>query len=445
MLDTGAHMTWTSPSLEYLKSNESHISVSVSEQSWLLSIENLSALIGHCLYPIFMDRIGRKYTLLIFGVIQLISWILINLAYNFIFLFIARIIVGISYGASIPVFQLYIGEVAGKSIRGILLSLIKISINVGSFLMVTSGAFLPYHTMNLTMLSFPIFALFLFPFMSESPYFHLMKGRDEEAIQTLMKYSAVKNSETVMKNIERMKSVIEEKQKSTDNTIQELFNDRGSRKAFIILMVTSITYGCSGYVAIRAMAQEILSYSGSSLKSQYETMILMGVQIFAGLPATHLIDLWGRRPVYLISGISSAFILIIIGLFFFLKNFIESDVSSITWLPLIGLILFMFVCDFGIGMMQFVYGAELLSVKVKGVALMCTLCVVNILIFMAKQLLKNLSGTGFIYIAFWFFTIACIIGPLIVWFTMPETKGKNLEEVLILMRAKKKDANKDNN
>ena len=444
MLDVGAQMIWTSPSLPYLSSNKSHISTTVDQQSWLLSVDNLTAIFGHCIWACFIDRIGRKYTLLIFGLVHLASWILINLAYNFTILFIARLIVGLGYGGTVITFQLYIGEIAGKNIRGILLSLLKISMNVGAFLMVACGAFLPYEAMNLTMLFLPIFALLLFPLMSESPYFHLMKGRKEKAIKTLMKFSKVNDPKMVMDDIERMKKVIEETEKSTNNIIQELFRDKGSRKAFIILIITTLAYGFSGFIAIRSIAQEILSYSGSSMKPEYETMILMGVQIFAGLPATQLIDRWGRRPVYLLSGIFSAISLIVVGLFFFLKNFVETDVSSLTWLPLIGLIVYMIVCNLGMTIMPFVLGGELLPVKVKGLALMFTFSTIDLSIFSAKMLLQNLSNSGHVYIALWLFTIACICGPTIIWIAMPETKGKNLEEVLILMSGKNRDKKSDN-
>lgn len=50
-----------------------------------------------------------------------------------------------------------------------------------------------------------------------------------------------------------------------------------------------------------------------------------------GLPYTQLVDYWGRRPVYIFSGIMSV---ISLGtqtlIFFFLKDFLKTDISSVT-------------------------------------------------------------------------------------------------------------------
>ncbi|XP_033212351.1 facilitated trehalose transporter Tret1-like [Belonocnema kinseyi] len=438
MIDVGAVSAWPSPALPYLISEKSEFPVSVEESSWLPSVINISALFGSIPVPMLINRIGRKYTLLVLGLLQLISWILVNLSYNYTILLIARLYAGFCIGGTFGMLPIYIGEISEKNIRGSFLSLDKIFMNGGVFVINALGAYLTYKNMNLIMMSVPMTAICMFPLISETPYFYLLKGRDEEAINTLMKLSGVKNQEMVMEDIKRMKEAIIESRKSKNSSLREIFIDKGSRRAVIIISITKIIYVFTGQVAIQSYTQEIFSYSGSSITPGHAAMILTGVQIFAGLPAFRLSDKWGRKPIYLFSGFTTALGLGIVGLFFFLKLFLKYDVSNITWMPLVFLVLTQFSCNVGLSTMPFIYSGELLSVKVKGVATILTSIVGTLSSFSVKMLLPFLNMTVGIYTSFFVFSGACIIGPIILVSIVPETKGKNLEEVSKLFKHSKR-------
>lgn len=241
-----------------------------------------------------------------------------------------------------------------------------------------------------------------------------------------------------MEDIKRMKEAISESRQSKNSSFREIFSDKGSRRAVIIISIAEIIYIFSGQLAIQSYTQEIFSYSGSSMSPGHAAMIITGVQIFAGLPASRLSDKWGRKPMYLFSGFTTALALGTVGLFFFLKLFLEYNVSNITWMPLVCLVLNQFTCNVGLSTMPFIYSGELLSVKVKGAAIFLTSFVGTLFSFSIKMLLPFLNMTVGIYTCFFVFAGACIIGPIILVSIVPETKGKNLEEVLDLLSDKKK-------
>lgn len=411
--------------------------VVTNEQSvWLASICSLSSIIGCTTIPLIINQIGRRYTCLIFSVSHLMSWILINVAYDYTFLFIARFFAGISVGGTITSIPPYIGEITAKKIRGKFLAFVRICVNFGGFLITTLGAFLTYKTMNLLMISIPILAICLLPFMLESPYYYLKKGQNEDAIKTLMKLYDTKNSEMIITDIERMKKAIDS-ENSEKSRILELIFDRGSRKAFIILLLVNFAFAFSGTMAIQAYAQVIFKQSGSSLAPEYAAMIVVGVQILACLPSALLVDNWGRRPIYLFSGIMCAISLGIVGLFFFLKEFLQSDVSSVTWVPLLGLVFYQFVCTIGISTIPTVYEGELFTVKVKELAIMTASIILAVFMFTSKMMIPLVNNSVGMYTTFWIFSGICIVIPLIIFYITPETKGRNLEDVLMLMRGKK--------
>lgn len=440
ILDVGAHLAWSSPALSHLKSEKSQFFITTNQGAWLVSVVSLSTILGYVMSSIVMNRIGRRYSVLTFAILHLMSWIFINLARSYTFLLIARFIAGLSIAGTINLLPICIGEISEKSVRGIFLAFDRIGINIGAFLITTLGAFFQYKTMNLIMISLPILAICTFPLMSETPYYYLLKDQDEQAVKTQMKLSGVARSEIIMPDIQRIKEAMHN-QNSENSSIKELICDRGSRKALIILLLASFIYPFSGSLAIQSYAQEIFKASGSSLAPEYATMIITGVQIFAGLPSTQLVDYWGRRPVYLFSGIMSAISLGTVGLFFFLKDFLKADIDSVTWLPLVGLVLYQFMCNSGITTIPTVYSGELFSVKVKHIAVMIFSNSVAVFMFTSKISLPFLNNLFGIYTTFWIYSAVCLIGPLIVVCIVPETKGKNLEEVLISLGRKKNKRN----
>ncbi|XP_043483113.1 facilitated trehalose transporter Tret1-like [Leptopilina heterotoma] len=434
MIDVGAQISWTSSALPYLTSDISEIPITFNESVWLASIDSICTIFGIILYPSIMDVVGRKYTILIFTLIQIIAWIAINLATNFISLLISRIIVGIGYGGIFSFLTIYIGEIAEKNLRGMFLSIDKICVNFGGFILNSVGAFLSYRTMNLVMISIPLISLSLFPLMHETPYYYLMKNREENAIRALMKLNCKENS-MVVDDIERIRRTIEECGSSKKYAIQELFSDKGSRRGLIIKIITDLTYAFSGFMVIQTYAQDIFEYTGSSMKPAYSVMLISGVQSLVGFSSGFLVDYWGRRPIYLLSGIMSSISLTSVGVFFFFKYFLEINVDNFSWTPLVLLTFFLIVANMGLSTIPHIYSGELFSVKVKGLAVMISSIFVGFSLFLAKFMTPFLNKLVGIYSVFWLFSSVCFIGPLCIFFIAPETKGKNLEEVLSMLRS----------
>lgn len=435
MIDVGGQISWPSSALPYLTSDISEISITFSESAWLASIDSLSVILGVLIYPLLMDIIGRKYTILVFAIIQVIAWILINFSTTFIYLCLSRAIVGIGYAGTANVFAIYIGEIAEKNIRGMFLSLDKICVCLGGFIVNSIGAFVTYKTMNLIMISIPLAGLGALSFMHETPYFYLLKKQDDNAIKTLMKLND-KPSEMVLEDIERMKKTIEDCRSSKRIAVYELIADKGSRRGFYIKLITDFTYAFSGFIAIQTYAQNIFEYSGFSLRPAYSTMLISGVQSFFGFFSSYLVDKWGRKCTYLLSGILSGICLIFMGFFFFCKFYLKIDVSLFSWLPLVSLTIFQIVCTTGLATVPYIYSGELFSVKVKGVAVMLSAIFIAFCLFASKIMLSFLGVVIGFYTIFWLFAAVCFIGPIWIFFYAPETKGKNLEEVLEILHSK---------
>ncbi|XP_015588166.1 facilitated trehalose transporter Tret1 [Cephus cinctus] len=425
----GEHLAWTSPSLPYLTSSESEFPVTKGQGAWVASLYTLGGIVGSILSPLFVDRLGRKFSLLAFALPQLAGWGLVIVAKSVMVLYVARFVAGIGHGGIYNVAVIYLGEIADKNIRGALGTFLKMSTNVGTLFVTTVGAYLPYWELNLVAMSVPLAFIVTFVFMPETPYYYLIRGRDEDAERSLMTLRQVKKPESVRADIAAMKDGVVEGQRSERNSLFELVATRGNRRALVILLGLKATQQFSGHMAIVAYTQEIFSHSGSSLAPGQAVVVLGGAQLVAGLVAAGLVDRAGRRPLMLISGLTAALALAVEGLFFFLKYQLKADVSSITWLPIASLIAYEVMVALGIGTLPYVLLGELFPTNVKGPAVACGIIVGSVFAFMVGLGYQAVNSIVGIHSTFWIFALCCAAGTLFVYFITPETKGKTLEEI----------------
>lgn len=130
LMACGVHLGWTSPSLPHLYANP-EIPVTQAQGSWIASLYTLGAIAGSVLSPLCVDRLGRKFSLLVFMLPQLAGWGLIIAAKSFSVLYVARFVAGLGHGGICNVSVIYLAEIADKNIRGALGTFFKLCMNVG--------------------------------------------------------------------------------------------------------------------------------------------------------------------------------------------------------------------------------------------------------------------------------------------------------------------------
>src|SRR5581483_8779484 len=100
-------------------------------QAFTISVVLIGCMLGAATAGAVADRIGRRPTLLVAGVVFLAGALVSALTPTETLLLAGRFIVGIGIGFSSVVAPLYISEVAPANVRGALVSLYQFAITVG--------------------------------------------------------------------------------------------------------------------------------------------------------------------------------------------------------------------------------------------------------------------------------------------------------------------------
>jgi facilitated trehalose transporter len=108
---------WSSPYLAQLTASKSPLPLTLIEGSWVASLLYLGRLIGAILGSFFVNIFGSKKTTLITAFPMALGWILTLVANSPIWLYGARISLGVGFGFAYSCFALYLGEVASSEIR----------------------------------------------------------------------------------------------------------------------------------------------------------------------------------------------------------------------------------------------------------------------------------------------------------------------------------------
>lgn len=153
-----------------------------------------------------------------------------------------------------------------------------------------------------------------------------------------------------------------------------------------------------------------------------------------------LVERLGRKTLFIISESIMCLSLVGLGTFFYLKENHSTDpalIESLSWLPLVSLIVFIGAFGIGAGPVPWLMTGEVLPAKIKGPGTSITVFTNWLLAFVVTKSFVNIQEALTSAGAFWMFGGFCVIGTLFGLFFVPETKGKTQEEIQAFFNKRK--------
>ncbi|KAM6494859.1 General substrate transporter [Amanita muscaria] len=424
------------------------------------------SIAGALAVTVLADRLGRKKTIILSGIIGMIGSVLQAISANRAMLVVGRIVGGIAIGLGSAVVPIYQSEVTEPSIRGRMIGMQQWSITWGiliqyfiqfgfSYVNGVTSFRVPWALQAIPAIILSL-GMTLFP---ESPRWLLDKGRlvtcfehqrcltlaicasNEEALQILADLHGEGNKDNPLVQLEY-----------TEITQQVLYDRTEGAKSYIDLLKSGnprrVFLGCSLQIWNQLSGMNIMMYyiiyvfQGAGLTGHRANLIADSVQyvlnVVMTVPAIVLIDRWGRRPIILIGTLLMGFFLFIVG--GLQATFGEWAMvgNSRAWVIKDNMVAtnaiiacsYLFVCSFAasMGPVSWTYPAELYSLKIRGKAVSlatATMWAINtMLAFTVPPSLSSIAWKT--YFIFGAFNLAAFLH---IFFMFPETVGRSLEEV----------------
>ncbi|XP_034934673.1 facilitated trehalose transporter Tret1-like [Chelonus insularis] len=428
----GIILGWTSPVIPLLLSPNNPVSkepLTAEEISWLNSILCITGIPLLPLCSLIAERFGRKLIGYFIAIPFVASWLLTIFGSCFQHLIIARIFASIGGAFLFFLIPLYVTEISGDSIRGLLGTFMVFGINIGIFLAYTLGAVLSYQLFAICALIFPMIFFGCFIFLPETPTYLVRKNRITDAVKSLM---WLKNGDKSAVDQELLRLQTLAKESSNPNTsvgICDLFRDRATIKGFIIANALLSGQQMAGITAMLTYTTLIFDMAGSSLSPNTATIIIGGIQIFGSWLSTIFMERAGRRILIQISCLGMLLCHFAIATFLFLQSW-SIDVSSFRWIPLVALSVYVITYSAGMGPAPFIVASEVFSPDIAAFACSIAMSIMFAVAFAIVKFFPLAIQFMGMHGCFYLLSMFCGCTLLFTYFFVPETKGRSIESII---------------
>ena len=373
------------------------------------------------------DRIGRKRTLMLIAILFGVSAVGTALPRTFFEWNLYRILGGAGVGLAMIVCPMYIAEIAPARNRGMLVMMYQIAQVTGAFLSnVTAWGIAEIENISHWRWMFATECVAIGPFLialtfvPESPRWLVQRNREKEARDILTRIDGPEHAERELEEISE--SISQE-----SGTFSELF-ETGIRVALLVAVVLGVSQSLSGVSTVIFYAPTILMEAGIALETEAlkRTVILVVWNIACTVCALLIVDRLGRRPMLLCGSLGMALGQLFMGISF------QLDLSPYYLMAAMFLAIGSFI--FSLASIFWVMLSEIFPNRIRARGMMVTVFIKSIagtgLNLMFKPMLSAFEKAfGTKAGPFWIFAVVCLAAHVFIYFKVPETKGKSLEEI----------------
>lgn len=428
----------------------------------LTAILELGAWIGAMANGYLADKLGRKKSVFVAVIIFIAGVIVQANAKNKDYILGGRFVTGIGVGSLSMLVPLYNAELSPPEIRGAMVVLQQLSITFGIMISYWIGYGTNYiggtgpgqsnaaWLIPICIQIVPALALGVgMLFMPQSPRWLMNEGREDECLATISRLRGLPPSSEIV-SLEFLE--IKAQHIFDEETKAEMYPDLldGSRSSNMKLFFKSYANLFKGSnlkrttVAVMIMLFQqwtgingILYYApfifkDLGLSGNTTSLLASGVvgvaNFLATIPAVLYIDSWGRKPLLVVGAIGMAIshfvVAAIVGVY--PDNIADHKVAA--WVAIVFIWIFAVHFGYSWGGGAWVLVSEVfpLGLRAKGVSVGASSNWLNnfAVAMSTPDMIAHLKFGAYI-----FFGMICVIGAAYVWFLVPETKNRTLEEM----------------
>lgn len=419
---------------------EQQFDLTKMQVGWFVSSAIVGCIVGALVSGLISDFGGRKLALILLGIFFFVSAVMTTLAWNYPSLIVARLIGGFGVGIASGQIPTYVSEFSPYRLRGRLALCYQLSIVTGILLSYFSNWMVMNHSLTSIVEISPdkislfekifvtecwrgMFGMETIPalgfvcllfFLVESPRWLISVGKEEKAMQIMVRAFGHEEAEL-------QKNEIKQLQSHESGGIWELFRP-GFRTAMLVAVGIAVLGQLTGVNLVIYYGPDIMREAGIPDTGALFFQVIIGlVNLVFTLIALKMIDSAGRRPL-LIWGMAAASLFLSLGV---LMLFFNAPAIMIV------LVLAAFIAAVAISVCAVIWVLipEILPNRIRGRAVSIATFSGWVTVAISSQFFPVYIETCGLIAGFATCAGFCIFSTFFFYRLVPETKGKTLEEI----------------
>ncbi|KAK9528593.1 hypothetical protein VZT92_012746 [Zoarces viviparus] len=395
-----------------------------------VAIFSVGGIFGSFSVGLFVNRFGRRNSMLMANVLAFIAAILMGfskMARSWEMLIAGRFVVGLYSGLSTGFVPMYVGEVSPTALRGALGTFHQLGIVVGILVAQVFGMEALMGNDNLwpLLLGFTfipaVIQCILLPLCPKSPRFLLINRNEENKAKSVLK--KLRGTTDVSSDMQEMKEESRQMMREKTVTILELFRSPLYRQPLLIAVVLQLSQQLSGINAIfyystrifekAGVEQPVYATIGSGVVNTAFTVVSLFIVERAGRRSLHLVGLMGMAVSAVMMTIALALL---------------DQLKWMSYLSIVAIFSFVAFFEIGPGPIPWFIVAELFSQGPRPSAFAVagfSNWTANFIVGMTFQYVEEICGP-YVFIIF---TVLLLVFFVFTFFKVPETKGRTFDEI----------------
>lgn len=320
---------------------------------------------------------------------------------------------------------MYCVEISTAEVRGILGSSFQGFMVIGNLLSVVVGFGLSWRYLAVHAASIAVVGVILFCFMPKSPRWLLAKGKLPMAISEMNRLQGgyVDAEEECIMIYQDLQN-----QPKGKLSLQECMHPTVCKPA-LITVVLMFFQQCSGANAVLFYSSDIFDSTKDFMNPKTATILLAAAQVVATLISNIIVDKAGRKILLILSAVFMALSLMSLGTFYYMSSNDVLFKSQYSFIPLVSLISFFLAFSTGFGAIPWLLSSEMVSVRARSTVSGLATFSNGLFAFIVTKTFNHFKASLNSYGTFWLYGCLCVAASFFVYFFVPETKGKKLEDV----------------
>ncbi|KAL5331295.1 hypothetical protein ACEPPN_000825 [Leptodophora sp. 'Broadleaf-Isolate-01'] len=409
-------------------------------QSAFTAAPTASFAIGALTCGSISDTIGRKYTVMggILGSFVTITMEMVATT-NGLF-FAGKFLNGFVVGLLAAVSPTYLGEIVPLALRGLLTAMIAFAYALGpltaAIIVNSTGTKTnawAYRAVFCAQYGFCVIAAIFAPFMPESPWWLVSKGRDEKALKSIRSLGCNTDIEALRK-LAVIKVTLEEVRRETDGaTYMECFRVSNLRRTMISIAPLTIQ-ALGGVIFIAGYFVYYAQLAGYSSAASFTLYVIFQIMSMAGNVASwFVIDRVGRRNLTMYGTAALMVLLMLAGGFATAgqKPAIKGVISM--------MMIYAFVYNSTIGATGYTILTEIATSRLRVKTIAIGIALQNIIYMVLGFVLPYLFNPNYLNLGAkisFIFGGFSVLSIAYLYFNQPETTGRSYEELDSMFAAK---------